>query len=88
MSQMSSDELNSAAQRFEASLVRLEAALEASVSQIEAGAGGADADVAPLLRDELAAARARSATLQDAVDHARHALDAAIEDIREALGPI
>jgi hypothetical protein len=45
-------------------------------------------DLSPILREELEAARAREATLQEAVNAARAALDEAMEDIRQALGPI
>ena len=45
-------------------------------------------DLAPVLREELEAARAREASLQDAVTLARAALDEAMDDIRTALGPI
>jgi hypothetical protein len=45
-------------------------------------------DMSPILRDELEAARAREANLQEAVTTARQALDEAMDDIRAALGPI
>jgi hypothetical protein len=45
-------------------------------------------DLTPILREELEAARAREAALQDAVIAARTALDEAMDDIRSALGPL
>jgi hypothetical protein len=45
-------------------------------------------DITPILREELEAARAREAGLQEAVIAARTALDDAMDDIRAALGPI
>jgi hypothetical protein len=45
-------------------------------------------DLSPILREELEAARGREASLQEAVDAARAALDDAMDDIRQALGPI
>lgn len=48
----------------------------------------ADDTAGPVLREELATARAREAALQAAVDEARAALDDAIDDIRAALGPV
>jgi hypothetical protein len=45
-------------------------------------------DLTPILREELAAARARETHLQEAVAAARAALDEAMDDIRRALGPL
>lgn len=45
-------------------------------------------DLTPILREELAAARARETNLQEAVTAARAALDEAMDDIRRALGPL
>ena len=45
-------------------------------------------DMTPILREELEAARAREANLQEAVLAARSALDEAMDDIRSALGPL
>ncbi len=45
-------------------------------------------DLTPIFREELEAARAREANLQDAVATARAALDEAMDDIRTALGPL
>jgi hypothetical protein len=45
-------------------------------------------DVAPLLREELEASKAREASLHDAVTSARLALNEAMDDIRKALGPV
>jgi hypothetical protein len=47
-----------------------------------------EADLTPILRDELEAVRAREANLHEAVLSARAALDEAMDDIREALGPL
>ena len=51
-------------------------------------APAADADLRPILRDELDAVRARENSLQEAVTAARTALDEAMDDIRAALGPL
>jgi hypothetical protein len=45
-------------------------------------------DLSPILREELEAARAREASLQEAVVAARTALDDAMYDIRSVLGPL
>jgi hypothetical protein len=99
-----SDDMTEATARFEAALIRLEGALAASVSKVAdlarrtgfddgraqalAEIGAQPTDLSPILREELEAARAREATLQDAVNQARTALDEAMDDIRTALGPL
>jgi hypothetical protein len=45
-------------------------------------------DLTPILREELEAARARETNLQEAVSAASAALDEAMNDIRQALGPL
>jgi hypothetical protein len=45
-------------------------------------------DLTPILREELGAAKAREAALHEAVVTARAALDEAMDDIRNALGPL
>jgi hypothetical protein len=62
---------------------RSQALSETSAQQSEAGP-----DMAPVLRTELEAARAREIQLQEAVMSARAALDEAMDDIRAALGPV
>lgn len=64
---------------------RAEGWAEAAAS---AGADGQDDPGAPLLREQLAAARAREQALDRAVEEARAALDEAIEDIRATLGQV
>jgi hypothetical protein len=59
-----------------------------ALSEMAAQKGDAPPDLSPVLREELHAARAREAQLQEAVDAARAALDDAMDDIRKALGPI
>jgi hypothetical protein len=59
-----------------------------ALSEMAAQKGDAPPDLSPVLREELNAARAREAQLQEAVDAARAALDDAMNDIRKALGPI
>jgi hypothetical protein len=56
-----------------------------AIAEINADKGP---DLSPILREELEAARAREAVLQEAVTSARAALDEAMDDIRTALGPI
>ena len=98
------EDIGEATARFEAALIRLEGALASSVSKIadlarktgfEDGRsqalseiGDKPADMSPILREELEAARAREGQLQDAVNQARAALDEAMDDIRTALGPL
>jgi flagellar biosynthesis/type III secretory pathway protein FliH len=97
------ENLAAAAARFDAALSRLEAGLSAAVSKVadlaratgyEDGLAAARAEApvddggGPVLREALATAKAREATLQAAVDEARAALDDAIDDIRAALGPV
>ena len=60
----------------------------AEAGSAEARATDRGPDLSPLLREELEAARAREAALQDAVTQARVALDEAMDDIRTALGPV
>jgi hypothetical protein len=59
-----------------------------ALTEIAATSEGGSPDPSPLLREELEAARAREAQLQEAVNLARAALDEAMDDIRQALGPI
>jgi hypothetical protein len=59
-----------------------------ALAQSSAASKDDTADLAPILRDELEAARARETNLQEAVTSARAALDEAMDDIRAALGPI
>jgi hypothetical protein len=59
-----------------------------ALSEMAAQKGDTAPDLSPVLREELHAARAREAQLQEAVDAARAALDEAMDDIRTALGPI
>jgi hypothetical protein len=98
------EDIGEATARFEAALIRLEGALASSVSKVadlarktgfEDGRNHAlseivdkPADMSPILREELEAARARESQLQDAVNQARAALDDAMDDIRTALGPL
>jgi pantoate kinase len=59
-----------------------------ALAEMAAQKGDVAPDLSPVLREELQAARAREAQLQEAVDAARAALDEAMDDIRKALGPI
>lgn len=97
------EDLAAAARAFDAALVRLERTLAAAVNDVADLArrtGYADghaaglAEARPGIEDSTATAvalevaRARNDTLEDAVVRARAALTEAIDDIREALGPL
>ena len=58
-----------------------------AASQLD-DAAAPNPDLTPIFRDQLEAARAREANLQEAVAAARAALDEAMDDIRTALGPL
>lgn len=86
------NEMDSAATRLDAALKRLEVALEAHLTR----AGDPAilrAEIAALtedrsrLADQLDAALAREAELQQLADAASEALGAAIEEVRGALSP-
>jgi hypothetical protein len=59
-----------------------------ALAELSANDSTKSPDLSPILREELEAARAREAQLQEAVNAARAALDEAMDDIRQALGPI
>lgn len=95
----SSEELKNAVVRFDKSLTSLEYCLGQAVAKIaelgrSTGYADAKAEVAQaslddeLINKELAAAKSRELELEEAVKHARTALNEAIEDIRTVLGPV
>ena len=100
----SSEDLKSAVFRFDKSLTNLEHCLGQAVAKIaelgrSTGYADAKAEVAlasinqsslddELVSKELEIAKAREHELEEAVKHARTALNEAIEDIRTVLGPV
>ena len=100
----SSEDLKSAVFRFDKSLTNLEHCLGQAVAKIaelgrSTGYADAKAEVAQatlnqsslddeLVSKELEVAKAREHELEEAVKHARTALNEAIEDIRTVLGPV
>lgn len=78
-------EVAEAAKRLSRALDRLEAGFTSARARLAAGTATLDVSV---LTRELAAERVRGQALEEALKEASEALDAAVDDVRAALGPV
>jgi hypothetical protein len=78
-------EVAQAAKRLGKALDRLEAGFTSARARLAAGTATLDVSV---LTRELAAERVRAQALEEALQEASEALDAAVDDVRAALGPV